>query len=526
MVIDVKQFEQYFSEAKLKKGLRLFEKELVELMRHPTENKYYFIANRYEIFLSVKKGKITNHTCSCTQQPFCEHLAAVLFYLYKDELQVAGSSININKADTSSTISNTKRIQKFTIELAKIRRIVDGFSSYNALSDKQIIDLLNKLKRSRDESEANLFYFDLAFCLEYYALTKFRFTGDEKPINDFFQQRIIFLQKNFEKGLSQQKISAWELATVLSLRSNNVLQSRFGFFLVPRYLQLTNSVLDLENIRQKLVKRKLKLHHSETIDPLKIAMLQVDFKLAELQAHTFKTGHELTGAELAIARAEMFFCANKTRKAFGLLERESARIKSNFKSQYLHFLDYIILQAKIRDQKKIEAQYLQDRLVYGLFISESDIQRLQKLLPANEKKEILDTLILRIGKSAELYAFNKLSFLLLREKRFDELIAEIKRQKKQFHLLHDLALKKIPEYSDELIKLYVKHLAEALSEAKYYEVQQLLFKESLNYITKLPLNDAFKLIRELLDKIGHQAQISKHIQQKTLEIYGDASLDL
>src|SRR5690606_10276935 len=108
-----------------------------------------------------------------------------------------------------------------------------------SLSNTQLEELLNKLKRGRDASDNNLFYFDLALCIEYYSVKKFRFTGDEKFLDDFYNLCLMSLQTNYDKGLSEQKIIAWQHASILALRSNAVLLSRFGFFLIPRFLRLT-----------------------------------------------------------------------------------------------------------------------------------------------------------------------------------------------------------------------------------------------------------------------------------------------
>src|SRR5690606_33179565 len=134
-MIDGKHFEQYFSESKLKQGLKIFESELIELLRHPSENKYYFLVNRTEIFLSRKRDKITNYTCSCSQKKFCEHLAATLFFFYRDTLLRVEKKSTVSKKQLRLSIdkplsNSSVQTPKLTQQLVRVKKIIQPFAAH------------------------------------------------------------------------------------------------------------------------------------------------------------------------------------------------------------------------------------------------------------------------------------------------------------------------------------------------------------------------------------------------------------
>src|SRR5687767_11065314 len=92
MLFSIAEFEHYFTEATLKKGLRHFDKGRVERVSSSARPGYHFLVREQDLFLKKKGDGILSFTCSCSAGVFCEHLAAVLFFLNRDSLQLGNGN--------------------------------------------------------------------------------------------------------------------------------------------------------------------------------------------------------------------------------------------------------------------------------------------------------------------------------------------------------------------------------------------------------------------------------------------------
>ncbi len=93
MQIILAQFEQYIDETILRRGLQYFKNGHVHEPEEISPGKYEVIVEGtedYTVQLTLKKGIITEYVCDCPYDmgPVCKHVAAVIFYLQQDELEL------------------------------------------------------------------------------------------------------------------------------------------------------------------------------------------------------------------------------------------------------------------------------------------------------------------------------------------------------------------------------------------------------------------------------------------------------
>lgn len=111
MQIPLNQFEQYIDETILKRGLQYFKKGHVHEPEEISPGKYEAIVEGtedYTVQLTLKNGIITEHVCDCPYDfgPVCKHVAAVIFYLQQDELELNKKT---KKAKSGQTAKAAKR---------------------------------------------------------------------------------------------------------------------------------------------------------------------------------------------------------------------------------------------------------------------------------------------------------------------------------------------------------------------------------------------------------------------------------
>jgi len=93
MQIPLNQFEQYIDETILKRGLSYFKNGHVHEPEEINPGQYEAIVEGtedYTVQLTLKNGVITEYVCDCPYDfgPVCKHVAAVIFYLQQDELEL------------------------------------------------------------------------------------------------------------------------------------------------------------------------------------------------------------------------------------------------------------------------------------------------------------------------------------------------------------------------------------------------------------------------------------------------------
>ena len=106
MQIPLNQFEQYIDETILKRGLQYFKKGHVHEPEEISPGVYEAIVEGtedYTVQLTLKNGIITEYACDCPYDfgPVCKHVAAVIFYLQQEELELNNKTKKTKKNQTS-----------------------------------------------------------------------------------------------------------------------------------------------------------------------------------------------------------------------------------------------------------------------------------------------------------------------------------------------------------------------------------------------------------------------------------------
>ena len=102
MRIPLNRFDEYIDDAILKRGLTYFRNGKVHEPEEGAAGEYEAVVEGtepYTVRLVIQQGVVVEHVCSCPYDagPVCKHVAAVLFYLQKDEL-----GLKVKKATTKA----------------------------------------------------------------------------------------------------------------------------------------------------------------------------------------------------------------------------------------------------------------------------------------------------------------------------------------------------------------------------------------------------------------------------------------
>lgn len=114
MQIPLDQFEQVIDEKILKRGLSYYKKGLVQQLDEVSPNTYEAVVEGtedYTVQLTVKNNVVTEYVCDCPydQGPVCKHVAAVIFKLQEDQLQLNPKQTKTQSKATSKTATGKKR---------------------------------------------------------------------------------------------------------------------------------------------------------------------------------------------------------------------------------------------------------------------------------------------------------------------------------------------------------------------------------------------------------------------------------
>ncbi len=558
MLFDVNEFEQFFTEKILSRGLKLFEKGKVELFEKPSNSIHHFVIDS-ETHLKIKKkaDAILSYSCDCNQTKHCEHLSAAIFYFQKDILgitikytstkrkniskkNVDGASEKkmpfkhfLQKIDISQLIDfigDYSEEHSFFKELLKVEfseRTENNAFNYYSLQIKLLLEpflKLPKLNRKTSSEIASKFQFllkkvaktksdfnALLFCRlalldEFQTIIEKASSFADSDLEDIHKDNLQALDSYFKDGLNEEESSSWILCTELSLKSNSKVLSEVYTFLVARAACLIKKEADFLKLKTLLSKRSQKLYHTNYFNKLLIAQLQLEIKQAGQKHQSFVLKKYSEEPELAIALADLSFCEARIDQGFHHLETYYENAKQS--AAFYGYLDYIISKANEFMIADIEIKYLKESFILGLNIYPNYLQRLIDLVPAEKSYAEIDDVIDKLKKKEKHFNFDKIATLLMKQGRWDEVANEIKKQQNKFSVLNIVAQKKWPHYDQEFLDLYVKHLLEAFREARVMYYQEHIFKEARKYIDKLPIDDAKKLVDTILFKMGkHHASL-------------------
>lgn len=514
MLFDQKEFEHKIEENKLEKGLKLFINNKLEL-KDKAENTFTFLIHEKsagEISIRINGGRILNYTCYCLSKNYCEHLAAANFYLQQEILKFEKPAKK-KKTETIKRISNHKILQKYQ---NSIKIIIATFAALPKLKQTQTEAINKKInfELSGASTLRQQFYFHLAIILELPKLSNFNYSEKENVLSNFAKNSLKEIGISFVKGLDNHERSAFKEAANNSVRSQSNFRTGFFSFLISRVCVFEKDKNVLEYLRSQLKKRKQNRNRLDPIDRKTIAELQLSIMLAKLNGKTYSTKNYEYTLELPIALAELEFCKNKNEKAFTILKQYSEKVKPKNLNKYHDLIDEILNFAREKNNQKIEAEYLKEKFIYGFVIDEKELERYLEI----ENCQV-EALIKEIKTHSVFYTFEKIAVVLFHQNMFEELIEEIKKEKNKFRLLHKVAIKKFPEYDAKLIDLYINHLVQAITDAKFPYFQEQIFNTAKLYLDKLPIDLRKKTLEILKAKLMYERHVLKYIS----EIYPESN---
>lgn len=150
MKIPINEFELHIDEPILKKGLSYFKKGNVKEVIETAKGEFLATVigtEVYEVSMSIKTEVITKFHCNCPydQGILCKHVAAVIFYLQQEKLDITVTAV---KSKSTKTVVK-KTIKKKTIP-EQVATIADQ------LEKKELVDFIKFLAET-DQSFAQTF---------------------------------------------------------------------------------------------------------------------------------------------------------------------------------------------------------------------------------------------------------------------------------------------------------------------------------------------------------------------------------
>ncbi|MBA2610623.1 MAG: hypothetical protein H0U95_01540 [Bacteroidetes bacterium] len=514
MLFNQEEFEHKIEAIKLEKGLKLFVNNKIELVNRTENNVFVFLIDEKisgEISLHLNGGKILSYNCYCKNKNYCEHLAAVNFYLQQEILNIHKTKKSLRKNRTKN-LNRRSFLQKY---LNAIKTITAPYLAISKLKEMQIEKIIKQInfEHSGASTFKQQFYFHLAVISELTKLTNFNFLEAANELNKLIKNSFNEIEACFMKGLVSTERSAFLEATHYSVRSQANFRTGTFSFLTPRALCLVNDINDLENIKASLKKRKQNKNRLDPFDRKLIAELQLSIVDAKLKGKTYSLKSFEFAIELPVALAQIELCKKKDEKAFKFLEQAGEKIKKINLNKYLDLIDEILIYAKQKKNNEVELNYLSEKFIYGFVINEKDLLRFIEL--SKEIKTNIDGLLKRLKEESVFYIFEKIAAILLHQNRLDELIIEIKKEKNKFRLLNEIVIKKLPEYNSDLHDLYVKHFVQAITEAKFPYFQEEVFNKAKVFLDLLPAEKRNDIVEVLKEKMLYE----RHLLQYITKIY-------
>jgi hypothetical protein len=127
MRIPINSFEQYIDETILKRGFQYFKKGHVHEPEELMKDEYEAIVDGtepkpYTVNLTIKNDVVTQFVCTCPYDigPVCKHVAAVLFYLQQNELDLDAKPLRkkTGHAKTSRKKTVTQQVDEILSKLS------------------------------------------------------------------------------------------------------------------------------------------------------------------------------------------------------------------------------------------------------------------------------------------------------------------------------------------------------------------------------------------------------------------------
>lgn len=543
MLFSLKEFEHFFSEAVLRKGLQLFENGKIRLLPEKSgDNRVFQVASR-EISIGKRGDKVISYSCSCSKSYFCEHLAAMAFYFQRDTFSSKSGKTTGEAKKTPAELylfalgkTKDKRLKAFYKSLSPgttyIKTLFDTqtpndfelyvlkwqllFSSYNrkaVISDADINVIIQELEKQRETHRKDgAAIFELSVLVTLSELMGHRFSGDENRIIIFCRSLLAELQIKFSKGPDRESKELWTKAVTKLLRTDHLFYEVL-LFILPRALTLSRSRTYFSDLSVLLENRKYKRKYSEHFDSLLVAKWMLNIRQFKVFKTSFPIGADKEGIEYSLAKAELFFCSGKPERGFGVLQEVYETWSLSQKRHGSFFRDHLIQRAVEYGNAPVETLFLRESLVYDLYILPDKLKRYLAIVHKDKLQYEVDEVIRNIRSEKSPLSQDKINTLLFETKRLDDLMQELKKQDNALLAVHKVALLKLPFYDDHILNIYLKQLMQAFSDRRVFHRPEDLFTFAMEYFGKLPALEREKIREKILSKLGGRSMIHKFVTE-------------
>lgn len=538
MLFYLNQFELHLPENLLKKGYLLFQKNDV----HERDQHHHYQINKVKIALNIKNNQLNAFSCECEKPNYCEHLAAVLFYLQQNKLEFPKlQSVDFKNNRNATTLNQQQQLEQIIFKASIVKfsslkktpttpNLFDEFSKLLVSNLKQLTPKVPINQNQIDDLVKHILHFNqiiklnkqktisfnwhLALSCFFIYLDEYRYSGNEieliKIQNTVHQQLISSVNEAFGNWQKQ----CWLRASLLSIKSNKNIKSKVFYFLLPTYIHQTKNIVELQKIESAIKKAKYIKPYDESLNKLEVIKHMLHFKMFSTPNKVHFNTEHIIEAEYLMALCDYYLLKNKIQKTFDLIEKS---IDYYLKKDHIHlrtFTVYAVEKSKYYQLHEKEIHFLRLSFIYNLHINDDELNRYKKIIPKQNWQAELILLIEKIKKYGGPFALEKITKLLLFNENHAELIKLLVHEKGKFKLLHDSIIKSGIVFDSKLMKVYVKELGANLHEAYTFARQKQIILNIQSVFDRILPNKLEEFYQLLIAETGYESQLGRFISNE------------
>lgn len=551
MTFALVQFEHHFSEAILKKAYKLFSGAQVKALGSDRTHTFRFLVKKQEVFFRAEAGQLLQTFCTCKHNKACEHLAAALFYFQKDSLQLDQrtnkskaprvplmrlpafeklmrdsyfESLLIDKKTSRRTnnalweaLNSRQGYAAYALYYRCFEHLLEPYLEHEILNaervknvhaqTKQWIELVEPLIRKQPE----FLYLHLALLGTLPLLLQKRFSTDEWPLLQLLNKSKEHADAAFKAGLTAESKKIWLQATYLSIKNNKVLLYQSYLFLVPRMACMINRVNELEELVNILSVRRYKKRYMDAYHPLTAVLILVKMRLSDLLKSQAPMAEEGEWLEHKMGMADYYFLKGRQKKGMAFLEKNLQQPTELSATEKSFFVAYVLEKAKSLGYPTLERQLLKQKIISEAILHQQDLDRYVSLIPVGEKEQALQELIELLSIQNRYYMFDKLALVLAYSKHYPALALALKREHGRFAWAQETALNLNREESQAFIPVYLRHLSEALNEARFFTLQKNILDKALLVFKTLSESQRVDYLSKLSNSLGENSALNHYL---------------
>lgn len=551
MTFALAQFEHHFSEAILKKAYKLFSGAQVKALSSDRSHTFRCLVKKQEVFFRAEAGQLLQTFCTCKHNKACEHLAAALFYFQKDSLQLDQRNnkskaprvplmrlpayeklmqpilfdnlLSIEKPSHRTNnalweaLNNQQGHAAYALYYRCFEHLLKPYLEHEILNAERVKNVYAQTKQWMALVEPlilkqpEFLYLHLALLGTLPVLLQKRFSTDEWPLLQLLNNSKEHADAAFKAGLTAESKKIWLQATYLSIKNNKVLLYQSYLFLVPRMACILNRVNDLEELVHILSVRRYKKRYMDAYHPLTAVLILVKMRLSELLKSQAPTAEEGEWLEHKMGVADYYFLKGQQKKGMAFLEKNLQHLQDIPAAEKSFFVAYVLEKARSLGYQSLERQLLKQKIVSEAILHLQDLDRYVSLLPAGETEQALHELCELLSIPNRYYMFDKLALVLAYTKNYTALAMVLKREHGRFAWAQETALNLNREESQAFIQVYLRHLSEALNEARFFNLQKNILDKALLVFKTLSETQRVDYLSKLSNSLGENSALNHYL---------------